>query len=217
MIAATPLKPLDAARETAAAWKFLHTLFTPPSPAQWEWLCCNSTRVAWRMMTETCGIEPSEIIPPELTFPEYEETYVGTFDIGVPVAICPLIETHWNHCDPVTSILHENVLFFKQFGLMIRTSGKESPDHVLLQTEFMSYLYTLEERFLNDSAQEDMVAQIRQAEKDFLERHLAYWTPLAAKKIESDMADSWPAKWVRLLAEFSSIAASQYATDDTEE
>lgn len=215
MMATTSSEPLDAAREAAAAWRFLHDLFRPPSPAQWTWLRSAPTLSAWNMLAETCGLDLPEILPNALAFRKYEETFVAAFDVGFPVAACPLIETHWNRREPVTSVLHENVLFYKQFGLMIRTEGEESPDHVLPQTEFMCYLHTLEEQALRAPAREDQVAQIRQAEKDFLERHLAYWTPLAARRIEESIADTWPARWVRILAEFSREAAEQHATEAT--
>jgi len=206
-------EPRHTAREAAAAWQFLHDLFRTPSPTQWSWLHEDSVKAAWGMLSEACGLQPSDILPLELTFREYEQTFLATFEVGFPVATCPLIETHWNKRGPVTGTLHENILFYKQFGLQIRSEGRESGDHVLFQTEFMHYLHTLEDESLSDPARHEDASQIRQAERDFLERHLAHWVPLAARHIESSMPQTWPARWMRLLANVATLTCQQFSAE----
>lgn len=180
-------------RSRAALWWFLHDLFRPPSPKQWAWLLNPPAQSAWASLSRVRaeGI-PGQLPLPE-TLPEYEQSYIATFDVGVPEPPCPLIESHWNKRDPVPRVLHENLLFYKHFGLELRDSANEMADHLRHQLEFMQYLCHLEEERPGSEQ------QIQQARAEFLRRHLGYWVPMAARKLNEVAPGEWPSHWMNLL------------------
>jgi DMSO reductase family type II enzyme chaperone len=179
------------------AWKFLHDLFRPPSLAQWRWLEQDAVRQAWNhlaVINDTA--DASSELPLPGSFADFEQGYLAAFEVGLPHPPCPLIESHWNKRAPLAEVLHENQLFYRRFGLELRTPGKETADHLLHQLEFLQYLYRLEARF---APHRDKRCQIAHARQDFLKRHTGYWVPLAATALEEALPGSWPSAWMALL------------------
>ncbi len=185
-------------REEAALWGFLHDLFRPPSEEQWQWLCGEPARSAWAILA---GHVESEVVP-ALPVPEtqdaFEQDFIAAFEVGLPHPPCPLIESHWNHSESVPKVLHENTLFYQQFGLKMSASTLETADHLRFQLDFLRYLALLCVEAI-EQKQPDKVAQIEQARADYLERHLG-WTPEAAQTCRERLPEDWPAQWMTLLA-----------------
>ncbi len=185
---------LDSLQEEAALWRFLHDLFRSPSPKQWNWLHDRRTQEAWMLLGREMGVTVPEPLPFPSSLLEYEQEYIAFFEVGIPEPPCPLLESHWNKRDPLTKILHENMLFYKQFGLQLRSSAYETADHLRHQLEFMRYLCVMEIKHV------PLAEQIALAREEYRIRHLLSWIPRAAFHLESVAPDSWAAHWMSLLS-----------------
>src|SRR5512146_1907366 len=113
------------------------------------------------------------------TFAEYEATYIALFDVGVPEPPVPLFESAHDKTRPPQELALENTYFYDVLGL--RTDAARSvPDYLLTQLEFLAAIrYTRENA---DSAEE--AAGRERAEREFLERHLLNWLPIARQKLD---------------------------------
>lgn len=181
-------------QEEAALWKFMHDLFRSPAIEQWNWLYEDRTQKAWALLVQNTGAQVPETLPFPSSPLEYEQDYIAFFEVGVPEPPCPLLESHWNKRDPLTKVLHENMLFYKQFGLQLRSSGHETADHLRHQLEFMRYLCGMEIKH------GPLAEQIALARQEYRIRHLSSWIPRAALHLESAAPGSWAAQWMSLLA-----------------
>jgi len=186
------------AREEAALWGFLHDLFRPPSEEQWRWLREDSARSAWAMLAGKAGRDVVPDLPVPDTQAAFGEDYLAAYEVGMPHPPCPLIESHWNHSESVPKVLHENTLFYHQFGLKMSPSTLETADHLRFQLDFLRYLALLFAETL-EQGQHEKAAQIEQAHADYLERHLG-WIPEAAQACRDQISAGWPAEWMDLLA-----------------
>jgi len=198
---------VESLAEAAAGWVFLHRLFRFPSLAQWEWLHEDRVSLAWHLLAS----EVDATLAGELPLPEsldwYREEFIAAFEVGMPEPPCPLIESHWNKREPVPRVLHENILYHKQFGLSLKTSANESADHLRHQLEFIHYLCHVEagQAAAGRVPDEGYAASRR----DFLARHLLSWVPAAAVSLAERQPDQWPAAWMTMLAGWCVIQAGK--------
>lgn len=166
--------------ELATAFSFAHDLLLPPDPEQHARLVGESCAASWRYLA---GLIPhlDDHLDLPSQYPDFESRYIATFDVGIPTPQVPLLESHYNKRDPLPRILHENILFYQQFGLRLSSKSNESSDHLRHQLEFVSYLFSLLARIeaSDDAASRDQIVQIRQALGDYLSRHLLSWLPQA--------------------------------------
>jgi TorA maturation chaperone TorD len=101
------------------------------------------------------------------------------FEVGVPEPPVPLLESANSHRQIPQEIVLECVNFYDVLGL--RPSGSVFPtDHLVTQLEFLTAARYLREQ-ANDSNKE---ASLRRLERDFIERHLLNWLPVAQEKLE---------------------------------
>ena len=166
--------------ELATAFSFAHDLFLPPDPEQHSRLIGESCAASWRYLAEVFpNLGDHLVLPPD--FSDFESRYIATFDVGVPTPQVPLLESHYNKRDPLPRILHENILFYQQFGLRLSSASNESADHLRHQLEFVSYLLSLLARAeaSDNVGGRDQIVQIRRALSDYLSRHLLSWLPQA--------------------------------------
>jgi len=180
-----------ALEDEAAMWKYLHDLFRSPGEAQWRWLHEESTRRAFELLTATALRLPT-------TSAEFEQEYLAAFEVGLPHATAPLLESHWKRTEPTPRVLHQNLLFYRRFGLELRQPSADSADHLRLQLELMCHLCRLQTRAVT-AGKHDEAAQLARACREFAEQHLA-WVSLAAAAIERVAPASWPSAWLALLA-----------------
>ena len=189
----------ESLRERSAATLFLANLFRPPCLRQWEWLHEAAPQRAWQILAERA----SEGICPDLPLPAsvdvYEQEFLATFEVGLPQPLCPLIESHWNRSQPVPKVLHENLLFYRKFGLRLREDCIETPDHLRHQAEFLAHVCRSEALAL-ETGDVERARQYAQCGQDFLTRHLGRWIPLAAHSLSSEIEDTWPTEWLKLAA-----------------
>jgi len=177
------------AREFAAAFLFLHDLFRSPTPEQWRWLNSPEAEKFRSRLAEAtgAGAAAGRAGLPQ-TAADYESQFIAAFDAGAPNPPVPLLESHYVKRDPVPRILHENILFYRSFGLRLRAGANETADHLRHQLEFTAHLYRLE----SAETEPGRLDQIRRARGDYLERHLLSWLGTAEEK-----AAALPFPWVR--------------------
>lgn len=191
-------------REEALRWAFFHDLFRDPTQEQWEWLSTEAVRQAWSVLSaEYVKNSPGRLPLPD-SREQFHEDYIAAFEVGAPSPPCPLIESHWNKRDSTPRILHENMLFYRQFGLELRSSANETADHLRHQLEFVHHLCSLAERYGEESGDETASSQVFQAKREFIERHLLSWVPSAAASFERECPGWWASEWMNLLSEFVS-------------
>ncbi len=112
-------------------------------------------------------------------YSSYESAYIALFEVGVPAPPVPLLESANSERQVPQEIVLECVNFYDVLGL--RPSGTVFPtDHLVTQLEFLAAARYLGEQ-TNDS---DKGASLRRLERDFIERHLLNWLPVAQEKLE---------------------------------
>ena len=164
-------------RHMAAAFAFVHALFRKPSPDQHAWLLSSECREMWNEFVSS--IEgPLLLLDVPTDYDDYSERFIATFDVGTPTPPVPLIESHYNKREPIPRILHENILFYRQFGLQLRDTSLESADHLRHQLEFVQHLLEYHARLTETSKLTD-VQQVARALADYASRHLQSWLPEA--------------------------------------
>lgn len=200
------VEEIQVLQQKAAAWKFLHDLFRPPSTEQWKWLHATSTLQAWRLLAEFNRGSRGLLSLLPLDYQAYQETFLAAFEVGEPHPPCPLMESHWIKSKPASALLHENLLFYSAFGLKLSGGKSETADFLSSQLEFMHYLGRLGFAAASDGDR-DRLSQIQRAEADFLNRHLLSWLSPAAERAKSEFSDEWPAALLGCLFRFAIVAA----------
>jgi DMSO reductase family type II enzyme chaperone len=142
-------------------------------------------------------IETNELVAlPSATAGALQSGYVSTIEVGTGKPYCPLYEG--SHRSGRMKLMEDLVRFYEHFGLKIEAG--DHPDHLCAELEFMHYL-TFKEAAIQ--ARSEPVADIRRAQRDFLERHLCRWLPRVRSRLESapDLPSFYPAV-ARLAEEF---------------
>jgi len=137
-----------------------------------------------RVLLKKLGHHHEDRLPHSATrrfrdYSSYESAYIALFEVGVPEPPVPLLESANSHRQIPQEIVLECVNFYDVLGL--RPSGSVFPtDHLVTQLEFLAAACYLREQ-ANDS---DTEASLRRLERDFIQRHLLTWLPVALDKLE---------------------------------
>lgn len=75
--------------------------------------------------------------------------------------------------------------FYRAFGLGLKDAGKERPDHVSCEFEFLMFL-ALKEAYALENNERELLAETRKAEKLFVRDHLARFLPAFANKLSRE-------------------------------
>lgn len=164
--------------ELSAKFAYAHSLFRKPTPEQHAWLLSGECQSIWSELAAESEDCSSPLAVPAAC-EDFAERYIATFDVGTPAPPVPLIESHYNKREPIPRILHENILFYRQFGLQLRDSALENADHLRHQLEFTRHLLAYHAR-LQESDTAAVSRQVTHALRDFVTRHLLSWLPEAA-------------------------------------
>jgi len=120
----------------------------------------------------------------------FQSEYIRLFEVGPRGhALCPLYSGHY--ASDRLHTMEELVRFYNYFGLRI-TPGL-MPDHVTVELEFMHYLAHQEAQARETGG--DKESYVR-AQRDFVERHLHGWWPLAVAATQGQR----PQRFYRSLA-----------------
>lgn len=111
--------------------------------------------------------------------------YSALFDVAGTRPRVALFERSHDPARPAVPALWEDLLrYYRYFGLdFTQRSGGAAPDHLLLELEFMHYLAFLE------TAAAGSRDDLRRAQYDFLERHLARWTGTFAARVAAQQTE----------------------------
>jgi DMSO reductase family type II enzyme chaperone len=124
------------------------------------------------------ALGPSRDWCPVSDYEAFQSAYISLFEVGPRGhALCPLYGGHYGRDRLHT--MEELVRFYNYFGLRI-TPGL-MPDHVTVELEFMHYLAHQEAQARQSGG--DTESYLR-AQRDFLERHLNAWWPLALAVVQ---------------------------------
>jgi DMSO reductase family type II enzyme chaperone len=116
--------------------------------------------------------------PPAAPLETLQQAYISTFEVGVGRPFCPLYEG--SHRGGRMKLMEELVRFYEHFGLKAQVG--DHPDHLCAELEFLHYLAFKEAAAL---AHGDDVADLRRAQRDFLDRHLCRWLPRLRTRLQS--------------------------------
>lgn len=122
----------------------------------------------------------SEPAPPPAvaTSDALQQAYLSLFEVGPGRPYCPLYEGA--HRTGRMKLMEDIVRFYEHFGLKIQPG--DHPDHLCAELEFMHYMAFKEAAAL---AHGDGVADVRRAQRDFLDRHLCRWLPRLHVRLHS--------------------------------
>jgi len=170
--------------------------FSHPSPDRFAWLsgreCPALLKQLGQLHDEFLPVPAIEWFPNYLS---YEAAYIALFEVGVPGPPVPLLESANSHRQVPQEIVLECVNFYDVLGL--RPSGSVFPtDHLVTQLEFLAAARYLREQ-ANESNKE---ASLRRLERDFIQRHLRNWLPVALEKLEKSNPPLFPMLLHSLLA-----------------
>lgn len=182
--------------EAVDLYRFFAFVFGVPTSERFAWFRQPDLEASLaRLWTELdCpGAFPG--LTPYQDYAEYESTYIGVFDVGVPQPPVPLLESA--HCKslPAQQTALENTSFYQVLGLRAAPI-RYAPDHLVTQLEFLSAVRYARE---NTPAAENRQSLAR-LERDFLERHLLNWLPAAQKKLLLGPPPVFPVLLALLLA-----------------
>ena len=194
---------MDQSKLTAIArsqvYQFLAQSFSFPDEPTWATIKSQKVGVQTEMAIANLSLEVGEVDAlwecVKKAFHrfrdrgELESEYFELFEVTRKKAPCPLYESFYRNEDRVQTMA-DLVRFYNFFGLSLGSSAKEMPDHMKVELEFLHYLTFLEAQSRDD---EDSMASLLRAQRDFHERHLQIWTPQLWEKIESQESEYFSA------------------------
>lgn len=191
----SPMEPL-ASTEQIDLFRFFAHAFDVPSVERFEWLQRPEMSALLQQLWDDLdcpGLYPGAGLFTD--YDEYESTYVAVFEVGLPAPPVPLQETAHDDSNPTPQTVLENVDFYQVLGLNV-DPARFAPDHLVTQLEFLSAV-----RFIRDNAPDPENRQsLVQLERDFIERHLLNWLPIAEEKLARENPPIFPVLLTLLLA-----------------
>jgi DMSO reductase family type II enzyme chaperone len=193
--AESPMEP-QAGTEQIDLFRFFAHAFAVPSVERFEWLqrpeMSGLLQQLWDDL-ECPGHYPGAGLFTD--YDEYESTYVSVFEVGLPAPPVPLQETAHDDSTPAPQTVLENVDFYQVLGLNV-DPARYAPDHLVTQLEFLSAV-----RFIRDNASDpENLESLIHLERDFIERHLLSWLPIAEEKLAREDPPIFPVLLTLLLA-----------------
>jgi len=185
-----------ARTEQIDLFRFFAHAFGVPSVERFEWLQRPEMSALLQQLwddLECPGHYPGAGLFTD--YDEYESTYVSVFEVGLPAPPVPLQETAHDDSNPAPQTVLENVDFYQVLGLNVDPT-RFAPDHLVTQLEFLSAV-----RFIGDNAPDpENRESLIHLERDFIERHLLNWLPIAEEKLAREDPPIFPVLLVLLLA-----------------
>lgn len=128
--------------------------------------------------------------------------HIGIFGYTVGKANPPY-ETEWGgtHIFEQTQELADIAGFYRAWGLEVSDQAKERPDHVSVETEFMSYM-ALKEAYALEKGNSEGASISREVQVKFLGEHLGRWIPAFASALEDGAKEGFYAFLARAIREW---------------
>jgi DMSO reductase family type II enzyme chaperone len=185
----------QARTEQIDLFRFFAHAFGVPSVERFEWLQRPEMSALLQHLWDE--LECPAHYPGAGLFTDYEayeSTYVAVFEVGLPAPPVPLQETAHDDSNPSPQTVLENVDFYQVLSLSV-DPARYAPDHLVTQLEFLSAV-----RFLRDNARESENREsLVHLERDFIERHLLDWLPIAEEKLTREDPPIFPVLLTLLL------------------
>jgi TorA maturation chaperone TorD len=153
--------------------------FGQPSNELFSWLSGSNSRSLWKQLGRHLGTDLKPTPQDQFSdYSTYEAAYIALFEVGVLEPPVPLLESAHSKRAVPQEIVLDCVNFYDVLGL--RPLNTTFPaDHLVTQLEFLAAV-----RFLRESeprnGNED---SLRCLERDFIQRHLLRWLPIAQEKL----------------------------------
>jgi DMSO reductase family type II enzyme chaperone len=181
----------EIAEARMAVYRLLLAVLDKPNAEQFDWLRSAEFHDTLTRICEAFSIAPpDEELTPE-DFAEFESRYLACFEVGMPTPPVPLQASHYDRRHPAPAVIHEHILFYKQFGQQPTTSNGEPADHL---SNELAFLIHLDERAIRQPDKRDSIVKAR---RDFLKRQAGKWPARAA---ELAAENGLPALYVAALA-----------------
>ena len=189
--------------DRAAIYTTLSQLIAFPNREIHDALCAGTLE----LLDDETGVD----VP--TPYAAYEAEYIRLFEIAPKRPPCPLYEGYWRGRDQSErrELMAELMRFYRFFGISLGDEVREMPDHLAVELEFMALLTEGE---ATADARDGDVGSFRRAQRDFLQRHLADWTPKLAARIHELDADPF---FQALIAEIDAQVQDDLATFGSEQ
>lgn len=122
----------------------------------------------------------------------YSAVFIALHEVGLGGAPCPLHSGH--HAKDRMSAMEEVVRFYRFFDFRPAHTPDRFPDHLTFEFDFMAHLTDLEQSARDGGGD---VASVLRAERDFLERNLA-WLVNLVERVEREDTLPFCAEVIRL-------------------
>ncbi len=162
----------------SACYRWLAKAFSFPDLELRTAITSGEGEESWRDAAQNLPFElPADDVE-DTAVDGLEEGYIGVFEVGPGRPFCPLYEG--SHRSGRMKLMEDIVRFYEHFGL--RAAPEDQPDHLCAELDFMHYMSFKEAAAL---AHGDSAADLKRAQRDFLDRHLCQWLPRFLTRLES--------------------------------
>ncbi len=162
----------------SACYHWLATAFSFPALELRAAVAAGEFEASWREAAQELPFQLRGDPAIEADATGLEEGYVSVFEVGPGKPFCPLYEG--SHRSGRMKLMEDIVRFYEHFGLL--AAPDDQPDHLCAELDFMHYLSFKEAAALGHG---DSAADLRRAQRDFLDRHLCQWLPRFLTRLES--------------------------------
>jgi DMSO reductase family type II enzyme chaperone len=203
---ATPTRTASRSPETtqafAAAYLLLGRAFAFPTPEIHADLQGDLQGAIERAVgTLPVQLNGTRLPMVSLSPEELEAWYLAAFEVGdggrPP---CSLYEGFHRPEVSRQDILQELLRFYECFGVRLKETERDFPDHLITELEFLAALSQAEAAALQAGRDP---GPFRRAAADFLERHLTAWVPALHAKIGEKSLGEWYEAASKLIADLA--------------
>jgi DMSO reductase family type II enzyme chaperone len=163
-----------------AVYRFLQAALEKPSRQQHEWLTGDAFREGLARLCELFNVACPGGEPFPADPADHESRYLACFEVGLPTPPVVLLASYHSRHEPAPRIIHEHVLFYKWFGILLPPGDPDPADHLLHE---LAFLVWLDDQL---SAGRFDAASLLGARRDFLARHVARWVGKAVRQAEEN-------------------------------
>jgi len=185
-------------------YNLLATGLAYPDSGIWKTLKDGRFAQALADAMAECGLvavpgELAGLTPSGITLEEFEVSYLSAFETALPTPRCSLHEGDYCLPDERPKLLMEVKAFYRCFGLDMIGACMGMEDHLTVELEFMHFLAFRQ----HDADPGSELQAFRNAERDFLQHHLAGWVPkLASRYSDQSSVNDFPGTILNLAARF---------------
>jgi len=196
-------RPPSRDRARSDLYRVFAGAFEYPDAALHEEIVAGGLRDALVRLLAGAGVVPG--VPPDglaLTqlpaLDDFAADYSALFDVGSSGRPpCPLHGGAWGGAERL-KVMEELVRFYDHFGLRVAEAGREMPDSLGAELEFLHFLAGRQAEAVETGLD---AGPYQRAEHDFLERHPGRWVPEMRARLEQGGASPFYRELVRLLDE----------------